>query len=70
MSNWNEPRCNASDTSPPPIFSGMTDPADPPNPLDLPGWLALTLAFVAVAAVLVAWRVWGAGVRAYQSTGS
>jgi ABC-2 type transport system permease protein len=43
---------------------------DAANPLDLPGWLALTPPFVAVASVLVAWRVWGAGVRAYQSTGS
>jgi ABC-2 type transport system permease protein len=41
-----------------------------PNPLDLPGWFAITPPFVAVAAVLVARAVWAAGLRAYQSTGS
>ena len=41
-----------------------------PNPLGLPGWLAVTPPFVAVASIAVAWRVWAAGIRAYQSTGS
>lgn len=43
---------------------------DAPNPLGLPGWLAYTPPFVAVASVVVARAVWAAGIRAYQSTGS
>jgi ABC-2 type transport system permease protein len=41
-----------------------------PNPLGLPTWLAVTPPLVAVASVAIARRVWAAGIRSYQSTGT
>ena len=43
---------------------------DAANPLGLPGWMAVTPPFVALASVLVARLVWSRAIRNYQSTGS
>ena len=41
-----------------------------PDPLGLPTWSRLLSPVVAVVLGLLAWRVWGFGVRHYQSTGT